>query len=72
MWINRAKYEVEKIQAKQRIEYLENLICPCESHDYRKIDFHIEGGTGRGDEVTIYRYKCSECGKVKNTYKILN
>lgn len=27
MWINRAKYEVEKIQAKQRIEYLENLIC---------------------------------------------
>lgn len=49
MWINRAKYEVEKIQAKQRIEYLENLICPYESHDYRKIDFHIEGGTGRGD-----------------------
>ena len=29
MWINRAKYEVEKNQAKQRIEYLENLICPC-------------------------------------------
>ena len=45
MWINRAKYEVEKIQAKQRIEYLENLICPCESHDYRKIDFQDRKST---------------------------
>ena len=69
MWINRAKYEVEKIQAKQRIEYLENLICPCESHDYRKIDFHIEGGTGRGDEVTIIITSVRNAEKLKTLIK---
>ena len=28
MWINRTKYEVEKLKYRQRISYLENLICP--------------------------------------------
>lgn len=71
MWINKAKYEVEKLKAKQRIEYLENLICPNESHNYEKIDSHLEGGTGHGDELTIYHYRCNKCGKLRNTYKIL-
>ena len=26
MWINRTKYEVEKLKYRQRISYLENLI----------------------------------------------
>ena len=41
MWISRVKYEVEKLKYQQRISYLENLICPCESHDYKEIDYEI-------------------------------
>ena len=41
MWINRTKYEVEKLKYRQRISYLENLICPCESHDYVEIAHEI-------------------------------
>ena len=69
MWINKSKYEIEKLKAKQRIEYLENLLCPGESHDYKLINFYLEGGTGHGDENTIYHYRCSKCGKLisKNT-----
>ena len=41
MWINRTKYEVEKLKYKQRVSYLENLICPCESNDYVEITHEI-------------------------------
>lgn len=72
MFIKRAKYEVEKLIARQRIEYLENLICPNEKHTYENIDYHFYGGTGHGDELTIYHYRCAKCGKYRETYKILN
>ena len=41
MWISKTKYEVEKLIYKQRISYLESLICPCESHDYIEIRSEI-------------------------------
>jgi len=36
MFIRRSKYEVEKLIAKQRIETLEQIICP-DGHDYKKV-----------------------------------
>lgn len=71
MWISRARYEVEKLKAEQRIEYLENLICPCEGHKWKMIGSHLEGGTGHGDEMTIYHYKCERCGKMKQSHNEL-
>lgn len=60
MWINRTKYELEKQKSRQRINYLENLICPCESHDYIEISHEIM------DEHSTVKhiYKCKKCGKI--------
>lgn len=65
MIISKTKYEVEKLKYEQRIEYLENLICPCESHDYHEVDFRYQGGIGNGGERKVYYYRCSKCGKIK-------
>ena len=56
MFIRRSKYEVEKLIAKQRIETLENIICP-NGHDYKKIGIksYLE------EDV----YVCSRCRKIK-------
>lgn len=55
-----------------RIKELEERLCPCQSHDWRRTDFEFTGGTGRGDETTLYHYQCSRCGKKTVTYKILD
>ena len=60
MWINRTKYEVEKLKYRQRLSYLENLICPCESHDY------VEIAHGIIDEHSTVKhiFRCKKCGKL--------
>lgn len=59
MFISKAKYEVEKLKAQQRIEYLENLICPMESHDWVEIDYHFD------ENFTSWSCnKCRKCGKL--------
>lgn len=68
MFIRKCKYEIEKLKEKQRIEFLENIICPSESHKYKKIDYHFQDATG----ITIYHYVCENCGKRIQSYKILN
>ena len=60
MWINRTKYEVEKLKYRQRISYLENLICPCESHDYVEIAHEIIVGHGTVKPM----FRCKNCGKL--------
>lgn len=47
-----------------RVADLEERLCPCESHQWKQIGFHYVGGTGMGDETTMYKYKCRRCGKV--------
>lgn len=64
MWISKSKYEIGKLKAIQRIEYLEELICPGGNHDYKIIKRELIGGTGHGDEQEIRQYKCSRCGKM--------
>ena len=59
MWINRTKYEVEKLKYRQRISYLENLICPCESHDYVEIAHEIID-----EHSTVHIFRCKKCGKL--------
>ena len=68
----KTKLMLENISLKARVAELEEKICPCEQHDYIKIDFELVGGTGRGDETTIYKYKCRKCGKCVSSWKILD
>lgn len=51
MYISRSKYLVEKLIARQRIEYLERIICP-NGHDYKYID-------------CFKKYVCTHCGKIR-------
>lgn len=41
-----------------RIKELEEIICPCEQHDFIKTDYNFYGGSGMGDELTVYTYIC--------------
>ena len=59
----------EIVRLTYRVEELEERLCPCEQHDWKKIDYEFIGGTGRGDEQTIYSYKCRRCGKHTETWK---
>lgn len=57
------KYQIENIQLQNRIEELEQLLCPAEQHDFVKISTRY---TYNGHyTVTHNRYKCKRCLKVK-------
>lgn len=71
MWKSKRKLLIENLTLKERVKYLENIICPCQQHEYVKVGFALVGGTGHGDETTIYHYQCRKCGKTVSTYKVL-
>ncbi len=65
MFIRRSKYEVEKLIAKQRIETLENIICP-DGHDYKKVGTKtVAFDTLFGCDLQKDVYVCSRCRKIK-------
>lgn len=67
------RLKAEIVQLNYRIAELEERLCPCEQHDLRYINFHFIGGTGNGDEITVYAYKCRRCGKkVTSIHPLLN
>ena len=61
---SRRRLEMDNIVLKIRVQTLENIICPTNQHDWVETGFDLEGGTGHGDETTIYHYQCSRCGKI--------
>ena len=68
MWKSKRRLQMENLVLKVRVQTLENIICPTNQHDWVKIGFDLEGGTGRGDETTVYHYQCSRCNKLTSTY----
>ena len=63
----RNKLKRQIVDLKYRIAELEERLCPCEQHDWVKTGFYLTGGTGMGDELTIYTHKCKRCGKVNES-----
>lgn len=64
MFIRRSKCEVEKLIAKQRIETLEQIICPG-GHDYKKVGIKtVAHDTLFGNDLQEDVYVCSRCRKV--------
>ena len=63
MFMSKRKLKEENTRLKDRVSELEERLCPCEGHDWKHIGTDLEGGTGRGDELSIYNYKCRRCGK---------
>lgn len=68
---SKRKLIMENLVLKVRVQSLENMLCPANQHDWMKVDYYLEGGTGHGDETIIYRYQCRRCNKFLETYKIL-
>lgn len=69
MMFGKRKLKAEIVRLTYRIAELEERLCPCEDHHWKKIGMALVGGTGRGDEETIYTYKCKRCGKSIKTWK---
>jgi hypothetical protein len=68
---SKRQLEIDNLLLKARIDFLEGLLCPCQQHDFVKVDYALIGGSGRGDETVIYRYECGRCGKRVKSYKLL-
>lgn len=64
--VSKRKLRDEVIRLTNRVEELEEKICPCNSHAWVTIDYHFESLTGIGLD-TIYHYKCKRCGKKVQT-----
>ena len=69
MMFGKRKLKAEIARLTYRIAELEERLCPCEYHHWKKIGMALVGGTGRGDEETIYTYKCKRCGKSIKTWR---
>lgn len=61
--VTRRKLKAEIVKLTYRVAELEEKLCPCEQHDWVKVGYRLVGGTGRGDELPVYSYKCKRCGK---------
>ena len=64
MWISKTKYELEKLRLEQRIEYLENIICPEKAHDYEEVWAKMVSISANGEKTTKHIYKCKRCGNM--------
>lgn len=65
------KLRAEIVRLQYRVKELEERLCPSQSHSWKRVDYEFVGGTGRGDEITVYTYVCEKCGKVVKTWKAL-
>ncbi len=65
--------KAELVRLTYRVRELEERLCPCEEHDWRKVgeEFQINGITVI-DVETIYHYKCKRCGKACNSWRMLD
>lgn len=62
----RHRFRVQELE--HRIGELEERLCPCQSHNWKRVDYDFAGA----GLDTVYTYQCSRCGKVKRTYKVLS
>ena len=52
------------IQLEYRVKDLEERMCPCESHDWKRVGSHYVFPVPEDVEI-VYHYKCRKCGKYK-------
>lgn len=68
--ITKRKLREEIMRLNYRISELEEKLCPCEEHDWKKIDSYTVTFTAAIDFDTIYKYKCRRCGKTKESLNV--
>ena len=57
------KLKAEIVRLSYRVAELEERLCPCGQHDWKRIgvDYTYDGA---GSCDTRYHYKCARCGKI--------
>ena len=60
---SRTKYELEKLELEQRIEDLEDIICPNGSHDDEEVCSYA-GVSENVENAVKHIYKCKRCGNM--------
>ena len=63
--ITKRKLKEENIRQQYRILELEELLCPCEDHDWKHIDSYPY--MIYGNIETMHKYKCRRCLKIKES-----
>lgn len=66
-WITRRRLtglKGEIVKLTYRVAELEERLCPCEQHDWVRVDCRLQY-SGSSEPMSIYRYKCRVCGKGK-------
>ena len=59
-----AKTKLQIVKLQNRINELEEIICPTHTHDWKEITT-INHYTSNGDVQTETEYMCAKCKKVK-------
>lgn len=60
--LTRRMLKDEIVKLTYRVAELEERLCPCEEHDWKKVGEHFIYDMGGGC-VTSHHYKCRRCGK---------
>ena len=63
-WMTKRRLRDEIVRLTYRVAELEERLCPCEEHDWKKVGSHLEFPVPE-DIETIFHYKCRRCGKYK-------
>lgn len=64
--ITRRALKAEVVRLTYRVQELEDRLCPCEQHDYIKVDTEYECSPVGVDAIGVYR--CKRCGKKIKRY----
>ena len=62
--VTKRKLRDEITRLIYRVAELEERLCPCEDHDWKRVGSHFEFPVPE-DITTIHHYKCRRCGKYK-------
>ena len=62
------RLKAEIVRLSYRVAELEERLCPCEHHDWKRtgVDYNYDG-TGGCD--AMYNYKCARCGKKMRSFQ---
>lgn len=63
MQIEEQRHRIDELQ--YRVRWLEELLCPTESHDWVRVETNYEPLCDGNQIETLHRYKCKRCGKTR-------
>lgn len=63
------KLKVEIVRLSCRVAELEERLCPCEQHDWKRTGFDYSYDRTGCCAATMYNYKCARCGKKMRSFQ---